>query len=145
MFYGGKLKAMPAKLMSDNGEHVVIRPLAFCKEEELAQYANLKNFPIIPCNLCGSQPNLERQNIKAMLKQWQQQHPGRLESMFTATRNIAPSHLCDSNLFDFKSVSAESEVINGGDIAFDAEPIKQHTEIHKGIEQANMLDIVEIK
>ncbi|MBA6233914.1 MULTISPECIES: tRNA 2-thiocytidine(32) synthetase TtcA [unclassified Colwellia] len=123
MFYGGKLKSMPAKLVSDNGEHVVIRPLAFCKEAELIQYAQLKAFPIIPCNLCGSQPNLQRQNIKKMLQDWNVNHPGRIESMFTAIRNVVPSHLCDSELFDFKSINAQSGVINGGDIAFDDELI----------------------
>ena len=101
MFYGGKIKAMPPKLVSDNGEHVVIRPLAFCKESEIAQYAQLKQFPIIPCNLCGSQPNMQRQNVKHMLQQWHQQFPGRIESMFTAMRNVVPSHLCDSELFPF--------------------------------------------
>ncbi|MBA6263720.1 MAG: tRNA 2-thiocytidine(32) synthetase TtcA [Colwellia sp.] len=123
MFYGGKLKSMPAKLVSDNGEHVVIRPLAFCKEAELIQYAQLKAFPIIPCNLCGSQPNLQRQNIKKMLQDWNVNHPGRIESMFTAIRNVVPSHLCDSELFDFKAINAQSGVINGGDIAFDDELI----------------------
>lgn len=123
MFYGGKIKSMPAKLVSDNGEHVVIRPLAFCKEQELIQYAQLKEFPIIPCNLCGSQPNLQRQNIKHMLHDWHENHPGRIESMFTAMRNIVPSHMCDSNLFDFKNIDSNSGVINGGDTAFDNEPI----------------------
>ena len=121
MFYGGKIKAMPAKLMSDNGEHIVIRPLAYCKENELATYAQLKQFPIIPCNLCGSQPNLQRQNIKQMLNEWQVNHPGRVESMFTAMQNIVPSHMCDTELFDFKAINHNSEVIAGGDIAFDKE------------------------
>ena len=121
MFYGGKMKAMPAKLVSDNGEHVVIRPLAFCKEADLAKYASLKKFPIIPCNLCGSQPNLQRQNIKQMLNDWDSSHPGRIESMFTAMRNIVPSHMCDTELFDFKGINSSSGVINGGDIAFDRE------------------------
>lgn len=122
MFYGGKLKSMPAKLVSDNGEHVVIRPLAFCKESELIQYAQLKNFPIIPCNLCGSQPNLQRQNIKKMLQDWHVNFPGRVESMFTAMQNVVPSHLCDSELFDFKNVTYSSGIINGGDTAFDQVP-----------------------
>lgn len=119
MFYGGKLKGMPAKLVSDNGEHVVIRPLAFCKENEIETYAQLKQFPIIPCNLCGSQPNLQRQNIKQMLQDWDKNHPGRIESMFTAMKNIVPSHLCDAELFDFKSINSKSGIINGGDTAFD--------------------------
>jgi len=121
MFYGGKIKSMPAKLVSDNGEHVVIRPLAFCKEEELIQYAALKHFPIIPCNLCGSQPNLQRQNIKHMLNEWNTNHPGRIESMFTAMKNVVPSHMCDGELFDFKNITTASGVVNGGDTAFDKE------------------------
>jgi len=124
MFFGGKLKSMPAKLVSDNGEHVVIRPLAYCKEKEIEQYAKLKQYPIIPCNLCGSQPNLQRQIIKQMLNEWDDKFPGRLGSMFTAMQNIVPSHLSDTKLFDFKAITKDSGVINGGDIAFDKEEIK---------------------
>ena len=142
MFYGGKMKAMPAKLVSDNGEHVVIRPLAFCKESELIQYAELKSFPIIPCNLCGSQPNLQRQNIKRMLQDWHKESPGRIESMFTAMRNIVPSHLCDSNLFDFKSIDCSSGVINGGDLAFDENEIENTFE--DANQHKNELNIIEI-
>ncbi|WP_426357646.1 tRNA 2-thiocytidine(32) synthetase TtcA [Pseudocolwellia sp. HL-MZ19] len=152
MFHGGKIKSMPAKLVSDNGEHVVIRPLAFCKEEELIQYAALKNFPIIPCNLCGSQPNLERQNIKKMLNDWNINHPGRIESMFTAMKNIVPSHMCDSELFDFKSISKDSGVINGGDIAFDREEITLQVpqvistdNIMSNEPDTNSIDIVQVK
>ncbi|MDO6447241.1 tRNA 2-thiocytidine(32) synthetase TtcA [Colwellia sp. 1_MG-2023] len=149
MFYGGKLKSMPAKLVSDNGEHVVIRPLAFCKESELIQYGQLKSFPIIPCNLCGSQPNLQRQNIKKMLNDWNENFPGRIESMFTAMQNIVPSHLCDSELFDFKSINANSGVINGGDTAFDQEThftsVKNDTSASLNVDQANVLNITEIK
>jgi tRNA 2-thiocytidine biosynthesis protein TtcA len=149
MFYGGKLKSMPAKLVSDNGEHVVIRPLAFCKESELIQYGQLKAFPIIPCNLCGSQPNLQRQNIKKMLNDWNENFPGRIESMFTAMQNIVPSHLCDSELFDFKSINADSGVINGGDTAFDQENQFSATNHNASasipIDKANVLNITEIK
>jgi len=148
MFYGGKLKSMPAKLVSDNGEHVVIRPLAFCKEQELIQYAELKKFPIIPCNLCGSQPNLQRQNIKAMLQTWDKNHPGRIESMFTAIQNVVPSHLCDSELFDFKNINANSGIINGGDSAFDQESFSQTTVIDTNkikINQVELLEVVQIK
>lgn len=123
MFYGGKLKSMPAKLVSDNGEHVVIRPLAYCKEKEIEQYALLKKYPIIPCNLCGSQPNLQRQITKQMLNEWDVKFPGRLESMFTALQNVVPSHLSDTSLFDFKSITKDSGIINGGDIAFDKEEV----------------------
>ena len=143
MFYGGKMKAMPAKLVSDNGEHVVIRPLAFCKESELIQYSELKQFPIIPCNLCGSQPNLQRQNIKRMLQAWHKDSPGRIESMFTAMRNIVPSHLCDSHLFDFKSIDSSSGVINGGDLAFDENAIDNHFEANS--DHTNELNVVEVK
>jgi len=143
MFYGGKMKAMPAKLVSDNGEHVVIRPLAFCKESELIQYAEFKKFPIIPCNLCGSQPNLQRQNIKRMLQDWHEQSPGRIESMFTAMRNIVPSHLCDSNLFDFKNIDSSSGVVNGGDLAFDESDIDNTFE--EKISHSNELNVIEIK
>lgn len=146
MFYGGKLKAMPAKLVSDNGEHVVIRPLAFCKESELIQYGNLKQFPIIPCNLCGSQPNLQRQNIKQMLNDWQKQFPGRIESMFTAMQNVVPSHLCDNDLFDFTSISVDSGVINGGDTAIDQEIEFSGNNLVKHLQLTdNKLDIKEIK
>lgn len=101
MFYGGKLKAMPPKLLSDDGRNMVIRPLAFCREDDLARYAEYREFPIIPCNLCGSQDNLQRQVIKEMLQQWERAHPGRLETIFAAICNVAPSQLADSALFDF--------------------------------------------
>jgi tRNA 2-thiocytidine biosynthesis protein TtcA len=101
LFYGGTLKAMPPKLLSDNRRHVVIRPLAYCKEKDIAEYARIRDFPIIPCNLCGSQENLQRQAMKEMLRGWEKQHPGRLETIFTALQNVAPSQLADRNLFDF--------------------------------------------
>lgn len=147
MFYGGKMKAMPAKLVSDNGEHVVIRPLAFCKESELIQYSEFKKFPIIPCNLCGSQPNMQRQNIKRMLNDWHVQFPGRIESMFTAMQNVVPSHLCDSNLFDFKSINSTSGIINGGDTAFDEEVIETPQNLsEKNQPNADqLLNVVEVK
>lgn len=125
LFFAGKMKSMPAKLVSDNGEHVVIRPLAYCKEKEIERYAQLKQFPIIPCNLCGSQPNLQRQLVKEMLNDWDSNHPGRLETMFTAMQNVVPSHLADTSLFDFKSINKDSGVINGGDIAFDNETLPE--------------------
>ena len=125
LFFAGKMKSMPAKLVSDNGEHVVIRPLAYCKETEIEQFAELQKFPIIPCNLCGSQPNLQRQLIKEMLNDWEENYPGRLETMFTAMQNVVPSHLADAKLFDFKSMTKESGIIDGGDIAFDTENFNQ--------------------
>ena len=125
MFYGGKMKGMPPKLVSDNGEHVVIRPLAYCREKDIIKYANHRAYPIIPCNLCGSQPNMQRQNIKQMLNAWDKQFPGRIETMFRAMQNVVPSHLADFELFDFKSINRDSGVINGGDIGFDKEPVPQ--------------------
>lgn len=119
MFYGGKMKSMPPKLVSDNGKHVVIRPLAYTREKDIAKYAEHMNFPIIPCNLCGSQENLQRKVIKDLLKQWDRQYPGRIESMFTALQNIVPSHLADPALYDFKSIQATGEENADGDHAFD--------------------------
>jgi len=107
LFFGGKLKAMPAKLKSDDDRHVVIRPLAYCKESDLARYASEMQFPIIPCNLCGTQENLQRQEIKKMLQGWEKRYPGRTETIFRALGNVAPSHLMDRALFDFEGLSVE--------------------------------------
>ncbi len=104
LFYGGTLKAMPPKLLSDDRRHVVIRPLAYCKEKDIKAYASVRAFPLIPCNLCGSQENLQRQAMKEMLGAWEKQHPGRLETIFTALGNVAPSQLADRGLFDFASL-----------------------------------------
>lgn len=101
MFYGGKLKAMPPKLRSDDGQNIVIRPLAYCREKDIVKFSELRKHPIIPCNLCGSQDNLQRQVIKQMLTQWDTEHPGRLENLFTAIQNVAPSQLADTRLFSF--------------------------------------------
>ena len=106
MFHGGKLKAMPPKLLSDDGKNILIRPLAYCKEKDIAEFARLKGFPIIPCNLCGSQENLQRAMINDMLRDWDRQYPQRLDSMFTAIQNVAPSQLADRELFDFISLKA---------------------------------------
>jgi tRNA 2-thiocytidine biosynthesis protein TtcA len=107
MFYGGRLKAMPPKLRSDDGRHVVIRPLAYCAETEIARYARGRNFPIIPCNLCGSQENLKRREIKAMLSAWEKTDPGRSDRLFRALQNVDTSHLADTSLFDFAELGAE--------------------------------------
>ena len=107
MFFGGSLKAMPPKLLSDDGKNIVIRPLAYCKEADIAEFARQMEFPIIPCNLCGSQPNMQRQTVKAMLAEWDKKHPGRLESMFRAVTNVAPSQLADRQLFDFAGLEAK--------------------------------------
>lgn len=124
MFYGGKMKSMPPKLISDDGKQIVIRPLTYCKEKDIEKYAIAKEFPIIPCNLCGSQPNLQRQVVKEMLNTWDRQCPGRLETMFSAMQNITLSHMSDPKLFDFKGIK-HGQMINGieGDTAFDEEQI----------------------
>ncbi|SNY42847.1 tRNA s(2)C-32 sulfurtransferase [Arsukibacterium tuosuense] len=119
MFYGGKMKSMPPKLISDNGEHIVIRPLAYCKEKDIEKYAQARQFPIIPCNLCGSQDGLQRQVIKEMLQDWDKRFPGRIETMFQAMQNIVPSHLADNSLFDFAALSKQSNTAVEGDTAFD--------------------------
>ncbi|GLR09269.1 tRNA 2-thiocytidine(32) synthetase TtcA [Mixta theicola] len=123
MFYGGKMKGMPPKLMSDDGKHIVIRPLAYCREKDIERFAIARQYPIIPCNLCGSQPNLQRQVIADMLRDWDKRYPGRIETMFSAMRNVVPSHLADAALFDFKSIQHGSEVVDGGDLAFDRESL----------------------
>jgi len=121
MFYGGKLKTMPPKLLSDNKKHVVIRPMAYSREKDIVRYAEGRNFPIIPCNLCGSQENLQRKAMKEMLTQWDRQFPGRLETIFSSIQDVVPSHLVDRKLFDFTnlsqlSVGSESEPIDGEEI-----------------------------
>jgi len=105
MFNGGQLKAMPAKLKSDNGKHIVIRPLAYAREKDIAEFSELKGYPIIPCNLCGSQENLQRVQMKAMLNQWDKDSPGRVETIFNSLKNIRPSQLLDKNLFDFETLT----------------------------------------
>lgn len=119
MFHGGRLKSMPPKLVSDNGEHIVIRPLAYNKEKDIEKFAQHMAFPIIPCNLCGSQENLQRKQIKAMLNEWEQRFPGRIESMFKAMQNVIPSHLADAELYDFGSISTQIGPVIMGDTAFD--------------------------
>lgn len=109
LFFAGKLKAMPPKLLSDDRQNVVIRPLAYCKEKDLARYAEAMGFPIIPCNLCGSQDNLQRQEIKSMLSQWERRYPGRIETIFRALSDVSPSQLSDRNLFDFIGLSVERD------------------------------------
>ena len=122
MFYGGRLKAMPPKLVSDDGRHVVIRPLAYEKETDLARYAQVRQFPIIPCNLCGSQENLKRKEVGRMLLEWERKYPGRVQNTFNALARVAPSHLMDAGLFDFNSLKATGVPDPDGDIAFDDAP-----------------------
>jgi tRNA 2-thiocytidine biosynthesis protein TtcA len=119
LFFGGQMKAMSPKLQSDDGQHVVIRPLAYVAESDLEAYAKVKAFPIIPCDLCGSQPTLQRKQVKQMLREWDKRHPGRVDSMFRALSNLTPSHLLDRSLFDFASVRATGQVSGDGDRAFD--------------------------
>ena len=109
LFHGGRIKAMPAKLRSDDGRHVVIRPLAYVEESDLQAYAELKQFPIIPCDLCGSQEQLQRKQVKALLRDWEKKHPGRLDTIFNALGNVAPSHLMDRELFDFDELVADED------------------------------------
>ncbi|QLQ23702.1 MAG: tRNA 2-thiocytidine(32) synthetase TtcA [Dechloromonas sp.] len=118
MLFGGKLKAMPPKLVTDDGAHIVIRPLAYCSEKDIARFARGMEYPIIPCNLCGSQANLQRQKIREMMEDWDRRYPGRTESVFTAMQNILPSHLADNARFDFRGMTLATPV-EEGDIAFD--------------------------
>ncbi len=121
LFFGGKLKAMPPKLGSDDGRHVVIRPLAYVKEIDLERYAEVRAFPIIPCDLCGSQDHLQRKQVKQMLRSWEKEFPGRVETIFNSLQRVAPSHLLDRKLFDFPAVSAGDLSVEEGDKAFDKE------------------------
>jgi len=124
LFHGGRLSAMPPKLLSDDGRNIVIRPMAYCRERDVAKYARLKDFPIIPCNLCGSQDNLQRQNIKQMLADWEQTSPGRINNIFRSLQNVSPSQLADQRLFDF----ADLQIDRAGErapYAFDKEEIQR--------------------
>ena len=123
LFFGGKLKAMPPKLVSDDGRHVVIRPLAYVREHDLEAYAALRGFPIIPCDLCGSQATLQRQQIKTMLREWERKFPGRIESIFRSLTDVRASHLLDRNAFDFVTLAASGVPSAEGDRAFDPEAL----------------------
>jgi tRNA 2-thiocytidine biosynthesis protein TtcA len=122
MFFGGKLKGMPAKLVSDDGKHMVIRPMAYVKEADTERYAEVKGFPIIPCDLCGSQENLQRKQIKGLMREWEKKHPGRVENIFSSLSTVVPSHLMDRELFGFTGLQATGVADPAGDIAFDDEP-----------------------
>ena len=122
MFFGGRLKGMPAKLVSDNGQHVVIRPLAYVAEADLQRWAEHRQFPIIPCSLCGSQTNLQRVQVKQMIHDWERQYPGRIDNMLRAMAHVVPSHLMDRNLYPFATIQATGVADALGDIAFDEEP-----------------------
>jgi tRNA 2-thiocytidine biosynthesis protein TtcA len=121
MFYGGSVKSMPPKLLADDGENIVIRPLAYCREADIKKYAAAMEFPIIPCNLCGSQPNLQRQAMREMLNQWEKTNPLWIRSMMTAMQNVVPSHMMDRSLFNFTEFKVEQAKTLEGDILFDTE------------------------
>ena len=123
LFFAGRLKSMPPKLVSDDGQNIVIRPLAYVREEDLERYARIKGFPLVPCDLCGSQDNLQRQQVKQMLRDWDKRFPGRIESMFRSLRNVVPSHLADTRLFDFAGLQPPGAPVAGGDPAFDEDPV----------------------
>ena len=118
LLFGGKIKAMPPKLITDDAAHVVIRPLAYCAEADIARYARAVEFPIIPCNLCGSQENMQRKKIREMMADWDRRYPGRTEAVFTALQNVVPSHLADNALFDFRGLKL-GDAVDEGDTAFD--------------------------
>ena len=132
MLFGGKLKAMPPKLVTDDRAHVVIRPLAYCPEKDIARFARGMEFPIIPCNLCGSQDNLQRQKIREMMEDWDRRYPGRTEAVFTAMQNIVPSHLADNMQFNFRGLTLTTPV-EEGDIAFDPPEIQPSRGLSIGI------------
>lgn len=140
MFYGGRLKSMPPKLVSDDGAQIVIRPLAYCNETDISRYAEIQEFPIIPCNLCGSQENLQRKVIKAMLNDWQKRFPGRIESMFTAIQNVVPSHLADASIFDFQSLQTQQGPYENGDVGFDQELV-QPTPLAQSFNDTNIISL----
>ena len=119
MFFGSRMKGMPPKLVSDDGKNVIIRPLAYVREPDLVRWAEHREFPIIPCNLCGSQENLQRVQVKAMINEWEKRYPGRIDNIFTAMTNIVPSHMMDKKLFPFETIKASGEATADGDIAFD--------------------------
>ena len=123
MFFGAKLKGMPPKLVSDDGQHVVIRPMAYVAEKDLTRWAEVRQFPIIPCTLCGSQENLQRKQVGNLLKEWEKKFPGRVENMASALQNVVPSHLMDRALFPFQTIHATGQASEDGDKAFDDEPL----------------------
>ena len=147
LFHGGSMKSMPPKLKSDDGKHIVIRPLAYCKEKDIAQFAQARQYPIIPCNLCGSQENLQRQNIKMMLQDWDRKYPGRIETIFKAMSNVAPSHLADTDLYDFQGLSQHAlSQKAGGDTLFDTPDFtpQQEDEHEEKGEHTNNIQFVNI-
>lgn len=145
MFFGGKLKTMPPKLVSDDGKHVVIRPLAYVEERDLEAYAEWKQFPIIPCDLCGSQDNLQRQQVKLMLREWQRKFPGRIENIFRAMQNVAPSHLLDRALYDFDKVRPDGVASEDGDKVFDPESFADATSVAPSADDLPQAQVIRFK
>jgi len=137
LFHAGRLKAMPPKLISDDGQHIVIRPLAYCREADLEEFAQLRRFPVIHCNLCGSQDNLQRQVVKNMLKEWEKKFPGRLETMFASLQRTSPSHLLDPRQFDFANLKTQPQAYKDGDIAFDDEDFSARLIRFPAVKSAN--------
>ncbi len=136
MFFGSRMKGMPPKLVSDDGKHVVIRPLAYVAEADLERWAQHRQFPIIPCTLCGSQTTLQRVQVKQMIHEWDRQYPGRIANMFTAMGNITPSHMMDRNLFPFTTLKATGQASADGDLAFDEEPcapLSNTVQLHRAV------------
>ena len=126
MFHGSRLKSMPPKLISDNKNNIIIRPLAYCREKDIAKYSVIKEYPIIPCNLCGSQDNLERVKIKFMLREWEKENPNRVVSIFKSMTRVTPSHLFDRSLYDFENLTiGQADLPDELDTAFDRESVKQ--------------------
>ncbi len=144
MFFGSRMKGMPPKLVSDDGKNVVIRPLAYVAEADLERWAQHRQFPIIPCTLCGSQTTLQRVQVKKMIHDWERQHPGRIDNMFTAMGNITPSHMMDRNLFPFATLKATGQASADGDLAFDEEPcapVSNTVTLHRGFDQNSGADL----
>lgn len=139
MFFGSKLKGMPPKLQSDDGKHIVIRPLAYVREADTERYAEVKNFPIIPCDLCGSQENLQRKQIKNMLREWDKKFPGRVENIFSSLSTVVPSHLMDRSHFDFAGLKITGSHNPDGDIAFDEEPCETRQSNNPSLQTIQLL------
>ena len=145
LFHGGRLKAMPPKLRSDDGANVVIRPLCYVPEREIARYARARQFPIIPCTLCGSQEHLQRKQVGQMLREWEKKFPGRIDSIFGALGNVVPSHLMDRALFDFAAVKPSGAPTANGDIAFDVDPALERAVDAAAASRGVPLDIIGIR
>ena len=141
MFFGGKMKAMPPKLSTDDGQHIVIRPLAYCAEKDIASYARDMEFPIIPCNLCGSQENLQRKKVNEMLQAWERENPGRIDNIFSALRNVVPSHLADTELFPFTGLAAGLAKVDEASL-FGETTYEQKALVFAGSSELNRMEFV---